>query len=120
MKILYGLAVALSLLIATTVQAAPSGKSMIFFLNELQPEEQQPFLAGAIEMLGGLGLLQCPGRIALTDVKNALISRQKTGKSSPGDRFVAEVLAAHYALGCTLDKRVLDSLDPALRKKLPQ
>jgi hypothetical protein len=116
MKILYGLAVALSLLIVTTAQTAPSGSSMAFWIS-LPSEDQQPFLAGAMEMLGGLGL-QCPGRIALMDVKNALSKRQKTGKSSPDDRFAAEVLSVHYSLGCTLDKRVLDSLDPALRKKL--
>jgi len=117
MKILYGLAVALSLLLVLPAQAASSGLSMAFW-NSLPSEDQQPFLAGAMEMLGGLGL-QCPGRIALKDVKDALSARQKTGKSSSTDRFVAEVLVAHYSLGCNLDKRVLDTLDPALRKKLP-
>jgi len=68
-------------------------------------------------MLRGLGL-RCPRNIALKEVKNALNVRQKAGISSPTDRFGAEVLSVHYELGCTLDKRVFDSLDPALRKKM--
>jgi len=47
MKILYGLAVALSLLLVLPTQAAPSGVSMAFW-NSLPSEDQQPFLAGAM------------------------------------------------------------------------
>ena len=117
MKILYGLAVILSLLIVTTAQAAPSGSSMAFW-NSLPPEDQQPFLAGAMEMLGGFGL-RCPGKIALKDVRGGLIRRLQTGHSRAEDRFAWEIITVHYSLGCALDKRVLDALDPALRKKLP-
>ena len=108
--------VACALLFATASPAAAAGATMGFW-NSLQPDDQQPFLAGAMDMLGGLGL-QCPERISLKEIKTALTARQQTGKASPTDRFVAEVLAAHYVLGCTLEKRVFDSLDPGIRKKL--
>ena len=117
MKILYGLTVVCSLLLVLPAYSAPLGSDTLTFWRSLPPDDQYPFLAGAIEMLKGLGM-QCPRNVTLKDVRDGLVRRLQTGQSRPEDRFTWEVITVHFALGCTLDKRVLDSFDPSLRKKL--
>jgi hypothetical protein len=112
-------ALGLSLLIAPLANAVPSSSDSLTFWRTLPSDDQYPFLAGAIEMLRGLGM-RCPRNVPLKDVRDGLVRRLQTGQSRADDRFTWEVITVHYSLGCTLDKRVLDSLDPALRKKLPQ
>jgi hypothetical protein len=119
MKILYSLAVAVSLLLVLPAYSASPGSDTLMFWRGLPPDDQYPFLAGAIEMLRGLGM-QCPKNVTLKDVRDGLVRRLQTGQSRAEDRFTWEVITVHYALGCTLDKHVLDSLDPAFRKKLQQ
>ena len=95
------------------VQPNRVGESTGAFWQSLPESARVAFLAGAVEVLGGLGL-HSPSDLSVKDVAAAL--SRKSGESLQ-DNFTLQLLSVMWSLGCRFDGAMLDVLDSVMRRK---
>lgn len=71
------------------------------------------FLAGAVEVLGGLGL-QSPRDLNVKDVAESLAGKLH---ENPQDNFTLQLLSVMFSLGCKFEGAMLDVLNSVMRRK---